>query len=114
MTVQKLFRLIAVIPFLAIGALAQNSVLQWNSAALQGVRDSKIGLMWQPNLSNSIPVPIAYQEWQFSGSTTAQTPGNWGAPAGNGAPVGPLTIANSTFPNSDYPAWSNVSTSSCQ
>ncbi|SRR5579884_3843373 len=43
MRTQNLFRDVAVISLLGATAVAQNVALQWNSAALQGVRDSKIG-----------------------------------------------------------------------
>ena len=71
-------------------------------------------LMWTPSALPSgcngaactIPVPLAYTTWNFSGSTT-QSNGTWGTPSGSGS-AGSLTPANGT-----YPKWSNVSTETC-
>jgi hypothetical protein len=71
-------------------------------------------LMWTPSTAPSgctgsactIPVPLGYTTWQFSGSTT-QSNGTWGTPSGSGS-AGSLTLANGA-----YPTWSNISTETC-
>jgi hypothetical protein len=71
-------------------------------------------LMWQSNSSGSIPVPLGYQTWQFSGSTN-QSGGNWSTPSGSGGPVGGFTASTSSQASNGYPTWNNVSASlGCQ
>jgi hypothetical protein len=64
-------------------------------------------LMWTSSQVNSIPVPLVYQTWQFSGSTT-QSNGTWGTPSGSGGPVGGVTATNGS-----YPTWGNIATETC-
>ena len=64
-------------------------------------------LMWQSSLNNSIPVPLLYSQWQFSGSTT-QSSGTWAKPTGSG------TVGSPTPSNGSYPAWSAIATRTCQ
>ncbi len=66
-------------------------------------------LMWQSTDSNiaptSIPVPMGYVPWSFSGST-AQTNGNWSTPSGDGSAQN-FTAASTT---TDFPTWSGKAT----
>jgi hypothetical protein len=62
-------------------------------------------LLWQSNSANSIPVPVGYQTWQFSGSTT-QSNGNWSTPSGSGGPTGGFVNLITTNPSRSCPAFS--------
>ena len=71
-------------------------------------------LLWKSNTSNSITVPLGYQAWQFSGSTT-QSGGRWGTPTGGGDPVGGFVSSSGSQANKGYPTWSNKATQNpCQ
>jgi hypothetical protein len=63
-------------------------------------------LLWQSGQSGSIPVPLSYQIWQFSGTAT-QSGSNWN-PSGSGGPSGGVVAT------SNYPTWTVVATRSCQ
>jgi hypothetical protein len=63
-------------------------------------------LLWQSSQTGSIPVPLGYEQWQFSGSTT-QSGGTWATPSGNGGPTGNFTASGS------YPTWTGPATESC-
>lgn len=73
-------------------------------------------LMWTPSAVPSgctgtactIPAPLGYRIWQFSGSTT-QSNGTWSTPTGSGGTSGSFTIANGA-----YPTWNDISTRTCQ
>ncbi len=80
-------------------------------------------LMWQSSTANSIPVPLGYQNWGFSGtatcSTSCETASNWTVTT-NGTP-GPIggfvTSSPSQTQTNDgnnilvdgYPTWTTVS-----
>jgi hypothetical protein len=74
-------------------------------------------LMWTPNPASgcpngsacTIPVPLGYQNRQFSGSATQpQSNSTWGNPMGSGGPSGSFV----TSPL-EYPFWTGVSTVTC-
>ncbi len=58
--------------------------------------------LWDPNLTNSIPVPLGYVQWNFSGDATivnAQT-NQWALKSSSAGP-------NNVFvPSTSYPQWS--------
>lgn len=60
-------------------------------------------LMWQSTTQASIPAPMGYVTWQFSGSTT-QSNGVWGTPTGSGGPGNFLTATSPSF----YPTWQGL------
>ena len=80
-------------------------------------------LMWQSSTANSIPVPVGYQTWSFSGTAQETSPGNgnWQATTnGTPGPVGAFVPSNAlqdtdgyTTLQFGYPTWSNVSTETC-
>lgn len=59
-------------------------------------------LLWQPSLSNSIPIPLGYQSWQFSNSTT-QSNGSWQTPTSSGGPQGIFTLTSVDQASLGYP-----------
>lgn len=62
-------------------------------------------LMWQSNTANSIPVPIGYVSWQFSGSASEpQQNSTWGSPTGGGS-AGSFTVAAGS---AYYPTWNGL------
>ena len=75
-------------------------------------------LLWTPNPASgcpngsacTVPVPLGYQKWQFSGSTT-QSNGSWGSPTGSGGPSGSFVAA---LGSASSPSWNGVSTRTCQ
>ncbi|MGB0124203.1 MAG: IPT/TIG domain-containing protein [Silvibacterium sp.] len=71
-------------------------------------------LMWTSNVANSIPVPIGYQTWDFSGSAQQNSSGKWTATtSGTPGVVGSFISSSGTQPNNGYPAWTMVSTETC-
>ena len=78
-------------------------------------------LLWQSSTANSIPVPLGYQTWAFTGtatcSTSCGTASNWKATTtGTPGPVGSFTAstASQTKVGNDtlrygYPTWTVVS-----
>ena len=71
-------------------------------------------LMWTSNVANSIPVPIWYQTWDFSGSAQQNSSGKWTATtSGTPGVVGSFISSSGTQPNNGYPAWTMVSTQTC-
>lgn len=71
--------------------------------------DATMYLMWQSISSTfeSIPVPVVFQRWQFTASTT-QSNGVWGTPIGSSGGVGGVTPAAGI-----YPIWTNLSIATC-
>jgi hypothetical protein len=71
-------------------------------------------LLWTSSLTSSIPVPLGYQTWQFSGSVT-QSGGTWGMPSGSGGPTSPnfTAASGSITANTSHPSWSG-SVGTCQ
>jgi len=78
-------------------------------------------VMWQSSTANSIPVPLGYQTWGFSGtancSSSCGSPSNWTAttngtpgPVGNFVPSAPsqTSVGNNTLVDG-YPTWTGVS-----
>jgi len=57
-------------------------------------------LMWQPNASASIPVPLAYIGWQWSGDAV-QTNGAWSLKSSSRS-------ANQFVVSSGFPAWTKT------
>lgn len=68
-------------------------------------------LLWQSTTTSSIPVPIGYQSWSFSGTGT-QSKGKW-TPSGSGGPSGSFTAATGTQANKGYPSWTGKAIQSC-
>ena len=78
------------------------STLQWPT---RRTFKAQMYLMWSPNISNSIPVPIGSTTWNFSGTATnSGTPTNpkWGA-TGSGS-------AGTFVASSKYAAWTTHTT----
>ena len=68
-------------------------------------------LMWQSSTSGSIPVPLDYVDWQFSGSANEpQQNSTWGSPTGSGS-VGSLVTINSP---GLFPTWQGPAVQNCQ
>jgi hypothetical protein len=81
--------------------------------------DAFMYLLWQPPGTDSIPVPIGHQEWQFKATAVQDVPignGKWQQPATKAAgKVGDL-VPSTDLDNAiyGYPTWSGPSTiSSC-
>jgi hypothetical protein len=76
-------------------------------------------LLWTSNApnSNSIPVPIGYQAWQFQASTTnPDAPANqeWTVPLTQAhGPVGDFISADPSQPFYGYPTWSGRALETC-
>ena len=100
-------------------------LLASSASSVQRTFSATMFLMWTPNLPNSIPVPIGYQTWGFSGtascSTVCGTWTNWTATA-NGTPglVGNFVQSNGSQTSDGhttlqfgYPTWNNAATQSC-
>jgi hypothetical protein len=78
-------------------------------------------LMWTSSLTGSIPVPIGYQTWGFSGSAQQDSNGNWSATT-NGTP-GPIggfvpssgaqTTDGYTTLQDGYPIWNGAAAETC-
>ena len=69
-------------------------------------------LMWQSSTSGSIPAPLGYVDWNFSGSASEpQLNSTWGPATGSGSAGSFVTATSPTF----YPTWQGVSVpqSSC-
>lgn len=80
-------------------------------------------LMWQSNATGSIPVPLGYQTWGFSGgatcSTNCGTASNWSATTnGTPGPIGgfqPSLPTQTQIPGTNnvlvygYPTWTSLS-----
>jgi len=69
-------------------------------------------LFWQSSTTNSIPVPLGYQQWKFSGTATCsascQSAANWAATtnsSGTGL-VNAFVASTPAQPFSGYPTWS--------
>jgi hypothetical protein len=67
-------------------------------------------LLWQPDPTdypNSIPVPLAYQQWVFNGSATrATTSDSWTASGYGGPYSGGSVLSTASQSNMGYPSWS--------
>jgi hypothetical protein len=64
-------------------------------------------LMWQSGGANSIPIPLGYVTWEFTGNGS-QSNGTW-TPGGSGSNSSFFPITPSqTSPG--FPTWQNVST----
>jgi hypothetical protein len=74
--------------------------------------DATMYLLWTPGGSNSIAVPLAYQEWGFNGTAT-QTSGVWSASWSSIGTEGSTGTPGPGSSNFGYPSWSNVATETC-
>jgi hypothetical protein len=85
-------------------------VLLSSYTTLTRTENFKTYLMWQSNTANSIPVPLGYLPWGFSGSANCSgscgSAANWTA-SGSGGP-GTFHTAQSSDPNYGYPTWSGM------
>lgn len=62
-------------------------------------------LMWQSSTSSSIPVPLGYVDWQFSGSSSEpQLNSTWGPPTGSGSAGSFVTINSPGL----FPTWQGL------
>jgi hypothetical protein len=78
-------------------------------------------LMWTSNLPNSIPVPIGYPTWGFSGGAQKDSSQNWSVTT-NGTPgpfggfvssTGSQTTDGYTTLQDGYPLWSGPAAETC-
>jgi hypothetical protein len=95
--------------------------LQSTATSVTRTFSANMFLMWQSTTANSIPVPLGYQTWGFSGTATCSsncgTASNWTATTnGTPGPVGSFTpssasqtqVVNTTLVDG-YPTWTSTS-----
>ena len=74
-------------------------------------------LMWQStDTPNSIPVPLGYVPWTFSGTATCNSScgsaSNW-TPSGVGGPTNQFYQTTSSDPNLGFPTWPGPAATTC-